>query len=219
MVTRYRHWTVSWAKEIRSTFSERPYALFANLLLRLRWYTSLQLSDTTFHAFFITSLFSVPPSHYIVPKHIWWSVQFLVTAFSEHDHLQAEETALWHFTKLYQKSLATSTSSVLFTSNGAISCGPIIKQHVISSWSIIKLVLCNKFWIAFGVISCYIALSRTAGLVFISLISQFIILQTYSRRAMGSGVEIMWKALAVVLFEVPAHHVLGGLRNTTKTSG
>jgi hypothetical protein len=36
MVTRYRHWTASLAKEIRSTFSERPYAPFANLRLRPR---------------------------------------------------------------------------------------------------------------------------------------------------------------------------------------
>jgi hypothetical protein len=135
------------------------------------------------------------------------------------DHIQGEMTALWHFTILYQKSLVTSTSSVLFTRNAAISCGPIIKQHVISSRSITKPLVCNNFWIAFGVISCYIALSRTAGLVFSSLISLFITLQTYSSRAMGSGLEIIWKVLAVVLFEVPAHHVLGGLRNTTKTSG
>jgi hypothetical protein len=36
---------------------------------------------------------------------------------------------------------------------------------------------------------------------------------------MGSDLEMKWKALAVVLFEVPARYVFGALRNTTKTSG
>jgi hypothetical protein len=117
--------------------------------------------------------------------------------FSEHDRRQGEMTTLWHLTMLYIKYLATSTS-LLFTTNSAIYSGPIIKQHVLAPRSITKPLVYNNFWLASGPKSFYIALSRTAGLVFISSISQFIILHTYSRRPMGSDLEMILKVVAVI---------------------
>jgi hypothetical protein len=91
----------------------------------------------------------------------------------------------WYFAKIF----LLQAHRYCYLQIMKISSGPVIKQHVISSRSITKPLVCNNFWVVFGVKSCYIALCRTAELVFISFISEFIILQTYSGRPMDSDLE------------------------------